>query len=138
MMTCRLRVDRANTPIQWRLVVFDEVHRLKNPKTIASKVRCTRAHCSRRGVLTGVTTQNCKALRSACKIGLTGTLMQNNHEEMWAVMDQMMPGCLGEQVHFKEYYAVPIKAARKAAASEVCAVRAYCGGVAKGGQCVVS
>jgi hypothetical protein len=33
--------------------------------------------------------QRCKALRSAVKIGLTGTLMQNNHMEMWAVMDQV-------------------------------------------------
>ena len=51
--------------VTWSIVVFDEVHKVKEEKcqlTIAAK-----------------------NLPSACRIGLTGTPLQNNLNELWCV-----------------------------------------------------
>lgn len=67
-------IDRLHS-IPYHLVVLDEMHRLKNPKTkINQAVR--RIECPR-------------------LIGLTGTLMQNNHDELYCLMDTINPNCVG-------------------------------------------
>jgi SNF2 family DNA or RNA helicase len=49
-------------------MLADEMHRLKNPKANGTVV--------------------CNSLRTQhCKIGLTGTLMQNCHMELWTLMN---------------------------------------------------
>jgi SNF2 family DNA or RNA helicase len=70
----------------YSLFILDEMHRLKNPSANGTKV--------------------CNALRCKhCKIGLTGTLMQNCHEELWALMNLVNENGLGVKKHFMEYYA---------------------------------
>ena len=49
--------------ITWSIVVFDEVHRIKEDKSLL--------------------TQAAKRLPSLCRIGLTGTPLQNNLKELW-------------------------------------------------------
>lgn len=52
---------------EWAAVIVDEVHKLKNCK---SQI-----------------TQAMKALKCKVRVGLTGTILQNNLEELWSVMD---------------------------------------------------
>ncbi|XP_056380860.1 DNA excision repair protein ERCC-6-like 2 isoform X2 [Hyla sarda] len=86
--TLRLCLDDLNS-IEWSAVIVDEVHKLKNPKARVTEVM--------------------KALRCKIRIGLTGTILQNNMEELWCVMDWAVPGCLGGKNHFIEEYSHPIE-----------------------------
>lgn len=53
--------------LDWAAVIVDEVHKLKNVK---SQI-----------------TQAMKDLKCKVRVGLTGTILQNNLEELWCVMD---------------------------------------------------
>lgn len=53
--------------IEWSAVIVDEAHRIKNPKAQI--------------------TQTMKSLKCSVRIGLTGTILQNNMKELWCVMD---------------------------------------------------
>lgn len=35
--------------------------------------------------------------------------MPNNHEELWSVLDILVPGCLGDYKEYSEYYGKPIR-----------------------------
>ena len=72
------------------------MHRLKNPKS--------------------ATSQACSKLRTKRRFGLTGTAIQNEPMDLWALFEAVSPHCLGLLSHFKAHYAVPIKAMRKASA----------------------
>ncbi|XP_075455266.1 DNA excision repair protein ERCC-6-like 2 isoform X2 [Ascaphus truei] len=50
-----------------------------------------------------------KSLRCNVRIGLTGTILQNNIEELWCVMDWAVPGCLGSRNQFKEEFSKPVE-----------------------------
>jgi SNF2 family DNA or RNA helicase len=43
---------------------------------------------------------------------MSGTVMQNNHDELWSVVELVQPGYLGEWDLFEQEYAVPLKLAR--------------------------
>lgn len=53
--------------LEWSAVIVDEAHRIKNPKARVTEVM--------------------KALKCNVRIGLTGTILQNNMKELWCVMD---------------------------------------------------
>ncbi|XP_066472246.1 DNA excision repair protein ERCC-6-like 2 isoform X2 [Tiliqua scincoides] len=79
--TLRLYLNELNS-LEWSAVIVDEVHRLKNPK---SQI-----------------TQTMKALTCRVRIGLTGTILQNNMKELWCVMDWAVPELLGSEKRFKK------------------------------------
>ncbi|XP_069034509.1 DNA excision repair protein ERCC-6-like 2 isoform X1 [Embiotoca jacksoni] len=95
--TLRLRLDQFNK-IDWSAVVVDEAHKIKNPN---SQI-----------------TQAMKELRCKVRIGLTGTILQNNLEELWCVMDWAVPGCLGSLGHFKNKFSDPIEQAQRHSATK--------------------
>ncbi|TPX57534.1 hypothetical protein PhCBS80983_g03788 [Powellomyces hirtus] len=72
--TCRINELKVNE-IKWSLLVVDEVHRLKED--------------------TSAITQTMKRLQIACKIGLTGTAIQNKYKELWCLLDWCNPGMVG-------------------------------------------
>lgn len=103
--------------IPWKLVIVDEHHKVKNPKAKLTK--------------------NLKALRDEqCVpiVGLTGTVMQNNHQgkhdsvllrqdyrknpltffrtELHCLLDLAAKGLIGEWTEFREHFSKPIKLAR--------------------------
>ena len=81
--------------VDWKLVIVDEFHEYKNPKS--------QAHQS----LVSISTH------AQCPvIGMTGTLMQNNHEELFHLIDLARPSLLGDKKSFIDYTAKPIKYAR--------------------------
>ncbi|XP_072537957.1 DNA excision repair protein ERCC-6-like 2 [Salminus brasiliensis] len=90
--TLRLCLDQFNS-IDWAAVIVDEAHKLKNYK---SQI-----------------TQAMKELKCRVRVGLTGTILQNNLEELWSVMDWAIPGCLGSLGGFKNRFSDPIEQAQK-------------------------
>uniref|UniRef100_A0A8C7ED96 ERCC excision repair 6 like 2 n=1 Tax=Nothoprocta perdicaria TaxID=30464 RepID=A0A8C7ED96_NOTPE len=84
----RLYLDEFNS-VEWSAVIVDEAHRIKNPKAQI--------------------TQTMKALKCNVRIGLTGTILQNNMRELWCVMDWAVPGLLGTITHFKKKFSDPVE-----------------------------
>lgn len=82
--------------VPWELIVLDEMHCLKNPESQL--------------------TQAVKAMRCPRKLGLTGTLMQNNEKELHCLIDTIAPGVLGSWGEFRAYYGDDIKYGRKKSA----------------------
>ncbi|NWU42216.1 ER6L2 protein, partial [Hylia prasina] len=93
----RLYLDEFNS-IEWSAVVVDEAHRIKNPKAQI--------------------TQTMKSLKCSVRIGLTGTILQNNMKELWCVMDWAVPGLLGSRVHFKKKFSDPVEHGQRHTASK--------------------
>uniref|UniRef100_A0A803SQT2 ERCC excision repair 6 like 2 n=1 Tax=Anolis carolinensis TaxID=28377 RepID=A0A803SQT2_ANOCA len=86
--TLRLFLDELNS-LEWSAVIVDEVHRIKNPKAQI--------------------TQTMKALTCKVRLGLTGTILQNNMKELWCVMDWAVPGLLGNEARFKKEFSDPVE-----------------------------
>lgn len=80
------------------LLICDEAHRLKNDRTSINRALAALS-CKRR-------------------ILLSGTPMQNNLKEFFAMVNFTNPGILGDIFSFWHYYEVPIICGRKPTASE--------------------
>uniref|UniRef100_A0A803LE39 Protein CHROMATIN REMODELING 25 n=1 Tax=Chenopodium quinoa TaxID=63459 RepID=A0A803LE39_CHEQI len=80
------------------LLICDEAHRLKNGQTITNKALASLV-CKRR-------------------ILLSGTPMQNDLEEFYAMVNFTNPGILGDAAHFRRYYQAPILNGREPTASD--------------------
>ncbi|WRZ95591.1 DEAD/DEAH box helicase [Streptomyces sp. NBC_01007] len=85
-----LRRDRAvlaeNT---WSLVAADEAQHVKNPYA--------------------VTARELRALPARARVALTGTPVENNLSELWALLDWTTPGLLGPLAAFRQRYAKVIE-----------------------------
>ncbi|CAO2596421.1 DNA excision repair protein ERCC-6-like 2, partial [Lemmus lemmus] len=86
--TLRLCLEELNS-LEWSAVIVDEAHRIKNPKAQITEVM--------------------KAVKCKVRIGLTGTILQNNMKELWCVMDWAVPGLLGSRSHFKKQFSDPVE-----------------------------
>ena len=78
------------------VLIIDEVHRFKNH--------------------TSALTLAGKRVRARVKIGLTGTIIQNDLLELWCLCDLVEPGCLDKRETFQEV-ALRIRSGRKAGAT---------------------
>lgn len=76
-------------PVDWAYAVLDEGHKIRNPNTAI--------------------TIYCKELRTANRVILSGTPMQNNLIELWSLFDFVFPMRLGTLVNFRQSFEVPIK-----------------------------
>jgi DNA excision repair protein ERCC-6 len=76
-------------PIDWGYAVLDEGHKIRNPNTAI--------------------TIYCKELRTANRVILSGTPMQNNLVELWSLFDFVYPMRLGTLVNFRNQFEIPIK-----------------------------
>jgi DNA excision repair protein ERCC-6 len=76
-------------PVDWGYAVLDEGHKIRNPNTAI--------------------TIYCKELRTANRIILSGTPMQNNLIELWSLFDFVFPMRLGTLVNFRQSFEIPIK-----------------------------
>lgn len=104
--TFRINIEEVGQ-IAWNCIFFDEIHKVKNRDTLGAK-------CF-------------KALTTTRRFGLTGTLMQNNFEELFTIIDFVCPKYLGTLDEFRERYVNPIKSGQRHGASF--------GEVAKGRSC---
>ena len=76
-------------PMDWEYVVLDEGHKIRNPNAAI--------------------TIYCKELRTANRIILSGTPMQNNLVELWSLFDFVYPMRLGTLVNFRNQFEFPIR-----------------------------
>lgn len=70
----------------WDVVVCDEAHTIKNPKTS--------------------TYWSCQRLKARMRLCLSGTPIENRIWELKALYDFLVPGYLGSSTFFKKYYAI--------------------------------
>ncbi|KAJ5888381.1 DNA excision repair protein ERCC-6-like 2 [Penicillium taxi] len=80
--------DEVNM-VEWDCVVADECHKIKEPKAIV--------------------TQAMNEVNALCRIGLTGTAIQNRYEELWTLLNWTNPGKIGPLSAWKAQIAVPLK-----------------------------
>ncbi|KAG8530019.1 uncharacterized protein KY384_005501 [Bacidia gigantensis] len=86
-------------PVNWEYAVLDEGHKIRNPNTSI--------------------TIYCKELRTANRVILSGTPMQNNLIELWSLFDFVFPMRLGTLVNFRQQFEFPIRQGGYANASNL-------------------
>ena len=74
---------------EWSMLIVDEAQNIKNPDTAQ--------------------TVAIKSLKSATKIAMTGTPVENRLTELWSIFDFINPGYLGSLKEFQKSYAIPIE-----------------------------
>ena len=91
------KLCRQFLSIMWHVVIFDEAHKLKNPKAKAS--------------------QAADRLATRLRFGLTGTPMANDYDELYHLLNLLAPGCLGDWRSFRDGTVRPIKWGMKVTAT---------------------
>lgn len=86
--TYRLNKDSVNM-VEWDCVVADECHIIKERKS--------------------ETTNAMNEVNALCRIGLTGTAIQNKYEELWTLLNWANPGKLGPVTTWKTSISDPLK-----------------------------
>lgn len=85
-----MRLDHeALGQVAWGLVVADEAQHVKNPGSAGAKALRT--------------------LPGRSRVALTGTPVENNLSELWAILDWTTPGLLGSHAAFRRRWADPIE-----------------------------
>ncbi|GHI09497.1 helicase SNF2 [Streptomyces cellostaticus] len=95
--TMRLDAGRL-AEVAWGMVVADEAQHVKNP--YAATARALRS------------------IGARARVALTGTPVENNLTELWAILDWTTPGLLGRLGPFRARYAQPVEGGRDPAAAE--------------------
>ncbi|WP_425580609.1 SNF2-related protein [Streptomyces thermospinosisporus] len=95
--TMRLDAGRL-AGVDWGMVVADEAQHVKNP--YASTARQLRS------------------IGARARVALTGTPVENDLTELWAILDWTTPGLLGRLGTFRSRYADAVEAGRDPAAAE--------------------
>ncbi|MFD1659625.1 SNF2-related protein [Streptomyces caeni] len=75
--------------IKWSLIAADEAQHVKNPYA--------------------TTARRLRALPARARVALTGTPVENNLSELWALLDWTTPGLLGSLTAFRDRYARAIE-----------------------------
>ncbi|KAF3003116.1 hypothetical protein E8E13_008306 [Curvularia kusanoi] len=86
--TYRINESEINT-IDWDCVIADECHSIKSR---SSEV-----------------TIAMNKINALCRIGLTGTAIQNKYEELWNLLNWVRPGAYGSAQEWKQTISLPLK-----------------------------
>ncbi|KAG6374054.1 P-loop containing nucleoside triphosphate hydrolase protein [Boletus reticuloceps] len=84
--------------LPWSVIMVDEAHRVKNPRSKITKAYHQFA-CMKR-------------------FGLTGTAIQNSYNELWTILDWTNPGRLGSMKQWKGFVVKPLTVGQSASATE--------------------
>ncbi|MFF4761590.1 DEAD/DEAH box helicase [Streptomyces sp. NPDC001292] len=95
--TMRLDAPRL-AGVAWGMVVADEAQHVKNPYS--------------------ATARRLRSIGARARVALTGTPVENNLSELWAILDWATPGLLGRLGTFRTRYAAAIEGGRDPAAAE--------------------
>jgi superfamily II DNA or RNA helicase len=79
----------ALATVPWGLVVADEAQHVKNARSATARAL--------------------RAVPSVARVALTGTPVENNLTELWAILDWATPGLLGSRQAFRKVWAGPIE-----------------------------
>ncbi|WP_143174060.1 DEAD/DEAH box helicase [Streptoalloteichus hindustanus] len=93
--TMRLDADQLAT-VHWGLLVADEAQHVKNPRSGTAKAL--------------------RRIPAAARVALSGTPVENNLSELWAILDWTTPGLLGSLTAFRNRWAKPIEGGDEATA----------------------
>ncbi|KAH4995825.1 hypothetical protein HBI76_008430 [Parastagonospora nodorum] len=86
--TYRNHESEINT-IDWDCVVADECHQIKSKNAEITKAM--------------------NKINALCRIGLTGTAIQNKYEELWNLLNWARPGAYGSAQEWKQTISLPLK-----------------------------
>ncbi|KAK5800168.1 hypothetical protein VI817_002380 [Penicillium citrinum] len=75
--------------VEWDCVIADECHKIKEQTALVTKAM--------------------NEINALCRIGLTGTAIQNRYEELWTLLNWANPGKLGPLAEWNTYIAEPLK-----------------------------
>ena len=92
------RDARLLAKVGWDLVVADEAQHLKNPASS--------------------TARSIRLIPARARFALTGTPVENDLSELWAILDWCVPGLLGSRKAFRKAWASPIEGGVKVAARQ--------------------
>ncbi|MGW8066003.1 DEAD/DEAH box helicase [Streptomyces ziwulingensis] len=95
--TMRLDAERLAT-VPWGMVVADEAQHVKNPYS--------------------ETARQLRSIGARARVALTGTPVENNLSELWAILDWTTPGLLGRLGTFRRHYAQAVEGGQDPAAAE--------------------
>ncbi|KIW34862.1 hypothetical protein, variant [Cladophialophora immunda] len=101
--TYRANKEEINM-IQWDCVVADECHIVKERRSDTTKAMTE--------------------INALCRIGLTGTAIQNKYEELWTLLNWTNPGKLGPVSTWKTSVCIPLKLGQSHDASQYQLARA--------------
>lgn len=94
-----LRADpEPPASVHWGLLVADEAQHVKNHRSGTAKALRT--------------------LTSSARVALTGTPVENNLAELWAILDWTTPGLLGTMADFRREWAKPVESGKDPEAAE--------------------
>ncbi|MEU5401589.1 SNF2-related protein [Streptomyces sp. NPDC005963] len=99
--TMRLDAERLGG-VSWGMVVTDEAQHVKNPYS--------------------ATARQLRTIGAKSRIALTGTPVENNLSELWAILDWTTPGLLGRLGTFRNRYARAVEGGDLAAAEQLTAL----------------
>ncbi|MGI9155724.1 MAG: DEAD/DEAH box helicase [Marmoricola sp.] len=86
---CAPGAEGALAAVGWDLVVADEAQHIKNA--------------------TSATARHLRTIGSRGRVALTGTPVENDLTELWAILDWTNPGLLGSRAAFRKVWAAPIE-----------------------------
>lgn len=86
--TYRNSESEINT-INWDCVIADECHQIKSKSAEITKAM--------------------NRVNALCRIGLTGTAIQNKYEELWTLLNWARPGDYGSAQEWKQSVSIPLK-----------------------------
>ncbi|MFD3972274.1 DEAD/DEAH box helicase [Streptomyces cyaneofuscatus] len=95
--TMRLDAPRL-AAASWGMVVTDEAQHVKNPHSATAK--------------------QLRTIGARARVALTGTPVENNLSELWAILDWTTPGLLGRLGTFRTRYAAAVEGGTDPAAGE--------------------
>ncbi|MFY0511038.1 DEAD/DEAH box helicase [Streptomyces anulatus] len=95
--TMRLDAPRL-AAVSWGMVVIDEAQHVKNPHS--------------------ATARQLRTLGARARVALTGTPVENNLSELWAILDWTTPGLLGRLSTFRTRYAEAVEGGNDPGAAE--------------------
>ncbi|GAA3814240.1 DEAD/DEAH box helicase [Streptomyces phyllanthi] len=94
-----MRLDAPQlAEVAWGMVVADEAQHVKNPYSATAK--------------------QLRTIGARARVALTGTPVENNLSELWAILDWTTPGLLGRLGAFRAQYAQAVEGSRDPAAAE--------------------
>ncbi len=94
-----MRLDTARlAEVSWGLVVADEAQHVKNPHS--------------------ATARQLRTIGARARVALTGTPVENNLSELWAILDWTTPGLLGRLGTFRTRWASAVESGNDPAAAE--------------------
>ncbi|MEW1631449.1 DEAD/DEAH box helicase [Streptomyces sp. NPDC089173] len=94
-----MRLDAARlAAASWGMVVTDEAQHVKNPHAATAK--------------------QLRTIGARARVALTGTPVENNLSELWAILDWTTPGLLGRLSTFRNRYAAAVEGGADPAAAE--------------------